>query len=146
MIDTQFVKFSIYDLFFPIWFIFLLLVIFGYIFINRTSYIWLIVYTKYILSIFLLFIRFGNIFINWNDISRGTHRNRTSCIWFIGKHLWKMIHLPINTKIQPVTYMLRSAVGKTYVLRLRLVMDYTTSHFPLILLGYPLDSEQSYGP
>ncbi len=27
---------------------------------------------------------------------------------------------------------LRSAVGKTHVLRSRLVMDYTTSYFPLI--------------
>ena len=33
--------------------------------------------------------------------------------------------------------MLRSAVGKTHVLRSRLVMDYTTSHLPLIVLGYP---------
>ncbi len=32
--------------------------------------------------------------------------------------------------------MLRSAVGKTHVLRSRLVMDYTTSYFPLIVLGF----------
>ena len=31
--------------------------------------------------------------------------------------------------------LLRSAVGKTHVLRLGLVMDYTTSYFPLIVLG-----------
>ena len=37
---------------------------------------------------------------------------------------------------------LRSAVGKTHVLRSRLVMIYTTSHFPLIVLGYPLDSKR----
>ncbi len=42
--------------------------------------------------------------------------------------------------------MLRSAVGKTHVLRSRLVMYYTTSYFPLIVLGYPLDSKRSYGP
>ncbi len=35
---------------------------------------------------------------------------------------------------------LRSAVGKTHVLRSGLVMDYTTSCFPLFVLGYPLDS------
>ncbi len=34
--------------------------------------------------------------------------------------------------------LLRSAVYKTHVLRSRLVMDYTTSYFPLIVLGYPL--------
>ncbi len=32
--------------------------------------------------------------------------------------------------------MLRSAVGMTHVLRSRLVMDYATSYFPLIVLGY----------
>ncbi len=37
-------------------------------------------------------------------------------------------------------FMLRSAVGKTHVLRSRLVMDYTTSYFPLIVFGYPSDS------
>ncbi len=42
--------------------------------------------------------------------------------------------------------LLRSAVGKTHVLRSGLVMDYTTSYFPLIVLGYPLDSKRSYGP
>ncbi len=42
--------------------------------------------------------------------------------------------------------MLRSAVGKTHVLRSRLVMEYTTSYFPLIVLGYRLDSKRSYGP
>ena len=42
--------------------------------------------------------------------------------------------------------LLRSAVGKTHVLRQGLVMDYTTSYFPLIVLGYPLDSKRSYGP
>ncbi len=42
--------------------------------------------------------------------------------------------------------MLRSAVGKTHVLRSGLVMDYTTSYFPLIVLGYPLDPKRSYGP
>ena len=42
--------------------------------------------------------------------------------------------------------MLRSTVGKTHVLRSGLVMDYTTSYFPLIVLGYPLDSKRSYGP
>ncbi len=31
---------------------------------------------------------------------------------------------------------LRSAVGKTHVLRSRLVMNYNTSHFSLIVLGY----------
>ncbi len=31
-------------------------------------------------------------------------------------------------------------------LRSRLVMDYTTSYFPLIMLGYHLDSNHSYGP
>ncbi len=35
---------------------------------------------------------------------------------------------------------LRSVVGKTHVLRKGLVMDYTPSYFPLIVLGYPLDS------
>ncbi len=30
--------------------------------------------------------------------------------------------------------------SKTHVLRSRLVMDYTTSYFPLIVLGYPLDT------
>ncbi len=34
----------------------------------------------------------------------------------------------------------------THVLRSGLVMDYTTSYFPLIVLGYPLDSKLSYGP
>ena len=48
--------------------------------------------------------------------------------------------------ILPFYYVLRSAVGKTHVLRLRLVMNYTTSHFPLIVLGYPLDSKQSSLP
>ncbi len=42
--------------------------------------------------------------------------------------------------------MLRSAVGKTHVLRSGLVMNYTTSYFPLIVLGYPLDSKRSNGP
>ncbi len=37
--------------------------------------------------------------------------------------------------------LLRSAVGKTHVLRSRLVMDYTTSYFPLSLLECPLDSK-----
>ncbi len=32
--------------------------------------------------------------------------------------------------------MLRSALGMTHVLQSRLVMDYTTSYFPLIVLGY----------
>ncbi len=32
--------------------------------------------------------------------------------------------------------MLRSAVGMAHVLRSRLVMDYTTSYFPLIVLEY----------
>ncbi len=32
--------------------------------------------------------------------------------------------------------LLRSAVGMTHVLRSGLVMDYTTSYFPLIVLGY----------
>ncbi len=41
---------------------------------------------------------------------------------------------------------LRSVVGMAHVLRSRLVMDCTTSHFPLIVLGYPLDSKRSYGP
>ena len=36
--------------------------------------------------------------------------------------------------------LLRSAMGKTHILRSRLVMDYTTSYFPLIMLGYPLES------
>ncbi len=40
-----------------------------------------------------------------------------------------------------MAHVLRSAVGKTYVLRSRLVVNYTTSHFPLIVLGYPLDSK-----
>ncbi len=34
----------------------------------------------------------------------------------------------------------------THVLRPGLVMDYTISYFPLIVLGFPLDSKQSYGP
>ncbi len=42
--------------------------------------------------------------------------------------------------------MLWSVVGMAHVLRSRLVMDYTTSYFPLIVLGYPLDSKQSDGP
>ncbi len=42
--------------------------------------------------------------------------------------------------------MLRSAVGKTHVLRSGLVMDYTTSYLPLIVMRYPLDSKRSYGP
>ncbi len=42
--------------------------------------------------------------------------------------------------------MLRSAVGMAHVLWSRLVMNYTTSYFPLIVLGYPLDSKRSYGP
>ncbi len=41
---------------------------------------------------------------------------------------------------------MQSAVGKTHVLRSGLVMDYTTSYFPLIVLGYPLDPKRSYGP
>ncbi len=41
---------------------------------------------------------------------------------------------------------LRSAVGMTHVLRSGLVMGYTTSYLPLIVLGYPLDSKRSYGP
>ena len=41
---------------------------------------------------------------------------------------------------------MRSVVGMAHVLRSRLVMDYTTSYFPLIMLGYPLDSKRSYGP
>ncbi len=36
--------------------------------------------------------------------------------------------------------MLRSAVGMTHVLQSRLVMDYITSHFAFIVLGYHLDS------
>ena len=44
-----------------------------------------------------------------------------------------------------VTYLLPSAVGMAHVLRSRLVMDYTTSYFPLIVLEYPLDSKRSYG-
>ncbi len=43
-----------------------------------------------------------------------------------------------------VIIVLRSAVGKTHVLRSGLVMDYTTSYFPLIVLEYPLDSKRSY--
>ncbi len=48
----------------------------------------------------------------------------------------------------PITHqlLLQSAVGRTHVLRSSLVMDYTTSYFPLIVLGYPLDSKGSYGP
>ncbi len=35
--------------------------------------------------------------------------------------------------------LLRSAVGKTHVLLSGLVMNYATSYFPLMVLGYPLD-------
>ena len=42
-----------------------------------------------------------------------------------------------------LNYMLRSAVGMAHVLWSRLVMNYTTSYFPLIVLGYPLDSKRS---
>ncbi len=45
-----------------------------------------------------------------------------------------------------VSTLLRSAVGKTRVLQSGLVMDYTTSYFPLIVFGYPLDSKRPYGP
>ncbi len=41
--------------------------------------------------------------------------------------------------------MLRSVVDKTHVLWSGLVMDYATSYFPLIVLGYPLDFKR-YGP
>ncbi len=51
----------------------------------------------------------------------------------------KMTFLPTET-------VLRSAVGMTHVLRSRLVMDYTTSYFPLIVLGYHFDFNRSYGP
>ncbi len=42
--------------------------------------------------------------------------------------------------------MLRSAVGMAHVLRSGLVMGYTTSYLPLIVLGYRLDPNRSYGP
>ncbi len=53
-------------------------------------------------------------------------------------------HLVLQKTIRVI--LLRSAVGKTHVLRSGLVMDYTTSYFPVIVLGYPLDSKRSYGP
>ncbi len=37
---------------------------------------------------------------------------------------------------------LRSAVGMTHLLRSGLVMDYTISYFPLIVLGHPFDSKR----
>ncbi len=43
--------------------------------------------------------------------------------------------LKIN-KWQDISIMLRSAVGKTHVLRSRLVMDYTTSYFPSIVFWF----------
>ncbi len=39
--------------------------------------------------------------------------------------------------------LLRSAVGMTHVLQSRHVMDYTTSYFPLMVLGYHSGSPQS---
>ena len=47
-------------------------------------------------------------------------------------------------KMYEIYMVLRSAVGKTHVLRSGLVMNYATSYFTLIVLGYPLDSKQSY--
>ncbi len=41
---------------------------------------------------------------------------------------------------------LRSAVGMAHVWRSGLVMGSTTSYFPLIVLGYHLDPNRSYGP
>ena len=50
------------------------------------------------------------------------------------------IYVP-NHCVRWMTYnktgLLRSAVGKTHVLQSRLVMNYATSYFPLIVLGYP---------
>ncbi len=42
--------------------------------------------------------------------------------------------------------MLRSTVGMAHIMRSGLVMGYTTSYFPLIMLGYHSDSNRSYGP
>ncbi len=42
--------------------------------------------------------------------------------------------------------MLGSAVGMAHVLQSGLVMGYTTSFLPLIVLGYQLDPNRLYGP
>ena len=56
------------------------------------------------------------------------------------------IPYPRSLTREGITILLRSAVGITHVLRSGLVMGYTTSCFPLIVLGYQSDSNQSYGP
>ena len=58
--------------------------------------------------------------------------------------MWKCIYF--ERPNLEILMLLRSVVGKTHVLRKGLVMDYTTSYFPLIVLGYPLDSKRSDGP
>ncbi len=55
----------------------------------------------------------------------------TSC-WILNQYSWEML--------------LRSAVGIAPVLRSLLVIGFTTSYFPLIVLGYQLDPKRSYGP
>ncbi len=61
----------------------------------------------------------------------------------VGSSKW---HAEIHKSWLKRWSLLRSAVGKTHVLRSRLVMNYTTSYFPFIVLGYPLDSKRSSLP
>ncbi len=70
------------------------------------------------------------------------------CVLAIGKDINSSKCLQRRTRaiMGYLYHLLRSAVGMTHVLRSRLVMDYTTSYFPLIVLGYHLDSKRSYGP
>ena len=57
---------------------------------------------------------------------------------FLGHHIFILDYIePDIFQNGDHEKVLRSAVGKTHVLRLELVMSYTTSHFPLIVLGYP---------
>ncbi len=72
---------------------------------------------------------------------RSRYHNNSITSDLNGLNLW----CPNRIQIQGY-FVLRSAVGKTHVLRSRLVMNYTTSYFPLIVLGYPLDSKRSSLP
>ncbi len=59
------------------------------------------------------------------------------CLGWVPQKVWETCSYSL---------MLQSAVGKTHVLRSGLVMNYVTSYFSLIVLGYPLDSKRSYEP
>ena len=69
--------------------------------------------------------------------------------WTIGTSLRAFGTMSAKTlsvcRISRVWGILRSAVSRTHVLRSRLVMNYTTSYFPLIVLGYLLYSKLYVG-